>query len=282
MSRKKFNFSTIKKRRNKIAAFLIENYLNTPITGDVVRHVTSELLGMLPSTVAATAVFETVRVRAGTSFDRRSANEFAWMIAGNVDTLIDGKPVIPWSRQTVDEVVPVRVESVRPARRKDDFGFVFTCRVLAGSPCPMAFSQFFSARSCKMLSRVVGFSNTPWGLHQYGGIAQHFTNLMFFAHLEAARSRDKPVFKTISVSSGMLRANKELIEVRCRTKPCPRGFEFPCAKCWVGYDECSFAVHPKTFIEQHCRTCDTLSFFDPDAPGIMCVNCQHRNNCAVS
>ena len=181
-----------------------------------------------------------------------------------------------------DEVVPVRVESVTPTRRKNDFGFLFSCRVLAGSSCPTAFSQFFSARSCKALARAVGFSNTPWGPHQYGGVAQHFTNLMFFAHVEAAKSHDKPVFRNISVSSGMLRANKSLIEVRCRTKPCPRGFVISCANCPVGYSECSYAVHPKTFIEQHCRSCGQNSFFDPQMPAIMCVNCQHKNNCALS
>lgn len=282
MASKKFNFSTIKKRRNKIAAFLIEHYLNVPIVGAEVHTITAALLSFLPSTVSASAVFETVRVRAGTSFDRRSANEFAWMVAGNVDRLIDGEAVVPWSRQANDEIVPVRVEAVKPTRKKDDFGFVFSCRVLAGSSCPMIFNQFFSSRACNVLSRVVGFSNTPWGPHQYGGVAQHFTNLMFFAHVEAERSRDKPVFKTISIGSGMLKANKALIEVRCRAKPCPRDYENPCSNCFVGYDACSYAVHPQTFVEQHCRTCDRPSFFDPAHPAVMCLNCQSRNNCAVS
>jgi hypothetical protein len=282
MAKKKFNFSSIKKRRNNIAAFLLEEYVDVPLVGDVLHGITSGLLDILPSTVVATAVFETVRVLAGTTLDRKKIQEFAWRVAGNVDKLVDGEPVLPWTRQAENEIVPVRVEQVVTSRRKNDFGFVFTCRALAGTSCPMSFSQFFSARSCKALARAVGFSNTPWGLHQYGGIAQHFTNLMFFAHVEAEKSRDKPVFRTISVSSGMLRANKVLIEVRCRTKPCPRGFQGDCLHCHVGYSECSYAVHPKTFLEAHCQNCDKNSFFDPDSPGIMCVNCQQKNNCALS
>jgi hypothetical protein len=282
MAKKKFNFSSVKKRRNNIAAFLLESYLNVPLVGNMLQQITSELLDILPSTVVATAVFETVRVMAGTSMDRKKIQEFAWRVAGNVDKLVDGEPVIPWTRQLDDEIVPVRVELVTPSRRKNDFGFMFTCRALAGSPCPTTFSQFFSSRSCKALSRAVGFSNTPWGLHQYGGLGQHFTNLMFFAHIEAERSRDKPVFRTISVSSGMHRANKALIEVRCRTKPCPRGLPVSCVNCHFGYTDCSYAVHPKTFVEAHCNTCDKNAFFDPDAPGIMCINCQHKNNCSVS
>lgn len=281
MSTKKFNFSAIKKRRNRIAAFLLERHLNAPITGDTIYEIVNGLLDFLPSTVSAAAVFDTVRVLAGTQLDRRKAQEFAWRVAGNVDKLVAGEAVLPWSGQFVDELMPVRVETVTPTRRKNDFGFIFHCRALAGSYCPQTFSQFFSARSCKMLSRAVGFSNTPWGPHQYGGVAAHFTNLMFFAHVEAERSRGRPGFQNISVSSGMLRANKELIEVRCRTKPCPFGYQNACVNCHIGYGECSYAVHPTTFVEQHCRTCDKVSFFNPDEPGIMCINCQHRNNCAI-
>ncbi len=279
---KKFNFSAIKKRRNRIAAFLLENYVDIVLSGDNVYALSSGLLDFLPSTVSVPAVFETVRAIAGSTLNRRTANEFAWLVAGNVDRLVDGVPVSAWTQQLEDEALPVRVETVIPTRRRDEFGFVFQCRALAGTYCPQVISQFFSARTCKIFSRVVGFSNTPWGPHQYGAVAQHFTNLMFFAHIEAARSREKPVFRNISVSSGMLRANKTLIEVRCRTKPCPLGFEHACSQCHMGYNECSYAVHPKTYVEQECRVCSKMSFFDPDDIGIMCINCQHRNNCAVS
>lgn len=281
MAAKKFNFSAIKKRRNRIAAFLLERYVNTQLTGDAIYQLANSLLDFLPSTVSVSAVFESVRVLAGTTFDRKQITEFAWRIAGNVDRLNDGEPVVPWTQQISDEIVPVRVESVTPARRRNDFGFVFLCRALAGSPCPVSFPQFFTARSCNAISRIVGFSTTPWGLHPYAGVAAHFTNLMFFAHIEAARSHERPAFHSVSISSGMLRANKELIEVRCRTKPCPRGFSNACSECHMGYSDCSYAVHSKTYVEQHCRTCDKMAFFDPAEPGIMCISCQQRNNCTV-
>lgn len=282
MTSQKFNYSAIKKRRNNIAAFLVSNYLNIPISGDVIFALSNGLMDFFPATVAVSAVFESVRLLAGTSLDRRAAQEFAWRLAGNVDRLIAGEPVTAWSRQLEDEVIPVRVESVTPTRRRNDFGFLFHCRVLAGSPCPMQITQFFSARSCKILSRVVGFSNTPWGLHQYGGVGQHFVNLMFFAHIEAERSYERPSFRKISVASSMLKANKELLEVRCRTRPCPRNFENSCVNCYVGYNECSYATHPTTFVEHHCRSCNSLSFFESDNIGLMCINCQHKNNCSVS
>lgn len=277
-----FNYSAIKKRRNNIAAFLVCNYLNAPLVGDTLHNLAAELMRFFPPKTCVSAVFESVRLRAGTAFDRRTAQEFAWLLAGNVPALIAGQPVAFWVRQLADEVVPVRVEHVQPTRRKKEFGFMFKCRVLAGTPCPMQLSQFFSARSCHVFSRVVGFSPTPWGLLQYGGIAQHFTNLMFFAHIDAERSHDKPVFRNISVSSSMLKENKKLLDVRCQQRPCPNGYTHTCLVCPIGYNDCSYAVHQKTFVEQHCRTCDSASFFDPDQVGVMCINCQRKNNVIVS
>lgn len=282
MTKVAFNYSAIKKRRNNIAAFLVLNYLDTPITGDTLHNLAADLMQFFSPTVSTSAVFESVRLRAGTKFDRRVAQEFAWLLAGNVPTLVAGHAVSTWLRQDEDEIVPVRVESVQKSRQKNEFGFLFRCRVLAGSPCPSVISQFFSARSCHAFSRVVGFSPAPWGVLQYGGIAPHFTNLMFFAHIDAERSYKKPVFRNISVSSGMLKANKALLDVRCQQRPCPQNFKHTCAVCPIGYNDCSYAVHPKTFVEQHCRVCNKTAFFNPDNASVMCITCQSKNNLAAS
>jgi hypothetical protein len=282
MSAPIFNYSAIKKRRNNIAAFLTLNYLNVPISGDALHALAAEIMQFFPSTVCVSAVFESIRLLAGTKFDRKRAQEFAWLLAGNVPRLIAGEPVHFWSGQLIDETVPVRIELVTPTRRKKDFGFIFRCRALAGTPCPMQFSQFFSSRSCYIFSRVIGFSPMSWGPYQYAGIAQHFTNLLMFAHIDAALSHGKPVFRNISVSSSMLKANKALLDVRCQQRPCPRGYTHTCAVCPIGYNECSYGVHPKTFVEQSCRVCHAVEFFDPDAAGLMCVKCQSKNRLPAS
>lgn len=271
---KKFNYAHLKKRRNKIAAALLENHLDAVLTGPVIYDVVSVVMDALPNDVSRAAVFDSVRLMAGTQFTRAQIKEFAWRVAGNVDRLADGHTVLPWSRQIADEIVPICVEDVKPAKRKDEFGFMFSCRVLAGSSCPMVFQQFFSARSCRAIARVVGFANTPWGAYQYAGMGQHFVNLMFFAHIDAEKSRTQPFFQKVSVSSGMLRANKILLEVRCRVKPCPQGFQWPCANCYVGYTDCVHGVHRSTYVSRHCNACDNPeALFDPDCPGVVCVNC---------
>lgn len=276
MADKKFNLQHIKKRRNKIAAFLSEHHVGRPIVGDAIIEIANYIVSVLPKTVSPSAVFETVRLIAGTTFSTTTALEFAWRVAGNVDQLVDGQHVVAWTRQLHDEVVPIRVEAVTPGSRRDEFGFNLRCRVQAGSPCPMAFNQFFSARSCKAISRVIGFSNTSWGPYQYGGLAAHFVNTLFFAHIEAERSRDQPWFRHVSISSGMLKANKSLLDVRCRVKPCPLNYTHSCSDCPIGYSDCSYGTHRVTYVEQHCTICGNVALFDPALSGVGCISCQKR------
>jgi hypothetical protein len=272
MTLKKFSRKQIFNRRARLFSALAP-YIDVPISGDVVHGVVSDVLSALPDTVSRNAVFESIRVLAGSSLSQKSAARLAWRMAGNVDKLIDGFPVLPWTTQIENETVPVCVERVTHARRRDQHGYMLYCRVLAGSPASELISQFFTANSLRAISKIVGFAPNSRGALVYGGIAQHFVNLMFFAHIEAERSRDRLVFHNVSVSSGMLKANKELLAVRCRTEPCPDGFEHFCVNCFKGYTECRFATHLKTYVEAHCRNCDSVAFFDPEGPGLLCVNC---------
>ena len=278
MTVKKFSRKQIFARRGQFLDIL-RGHIDQTIAGDVIYEIADNLTAAMPPVVSRNAVFETIRVLAGTQLHARAAAKLAWRLAGNIDLLANGEPVLPWTRQLNDEIVPVCVERVVPMKRKDKSGYLFHYRVLAGTPAAEEFAQFFSANSCRAISRIVGFSTNSWGPYQYAGIGLHFVNLMFFAHVEAARSRDKPVFHRVSVTSSMLKANKELLEVRCRVKPCPppNNFQHSCVNCWIGYNECAYATHSKSYVEQHCRICNSLAFFDPETPSTMCVNCCRVN-----
>lgn len=276
MTAKKFSRTQIFRRRAQLMTVL-DAFRDQSVTGNVIYEMADRLMAALPPVVSRNAVFESVRVMAGSTMTGKAAALMAWRLAGNMDRLIDGEAVTPWTRQMYDEIVPVCVERVIPNKRRDVSGFIFSCRALAGTPCTELFPQFFSANSCRAISRIVGFSNNSWGPLQYGGIGMHFVNLMFFAHIEAERSRDRPYFRQVSVTSSMLKHNKELLAVRCRTAPCPEGYAHACTNCFVGYNECPFAVHAKTYVEAHCRNCDSVSFFDPENVGVMCVNCCRVN-----
>jgi hypothetical protein len=276
MKTKSFSYQRLKARRDKIFFNGLRAYTDAKLSGDTVNDVCNDVAACLPDSVSRSALFESIRVLAGTTLTQQNAKTLAWRLAGNIDKLIDGKPAFPWTQQLEDEIVPVCVEDIKPTHRRKISGYSFKCRALAGSPCPMSFTEFVSAASCRAISRTLGFS-APWGPYPYSTPLQ-FVNLLFFAHIEAARSRNVPSFMRVTASSSMVAVNREKIEVRCRAKPCPDGFEHPCASCWAGYDQCPYGVHPQTYIVQHCNTCNSDGFFNPGESNIACQQCRQRSD----
>lgn len=270
-----FSRSRILRRRTKLFRALAA-YINVEISGAVIQNMADDILKEMPATVVRAAVYDSVRAAAGTVLTRPKAARFAWRLAGNIERLEAGGAVLPWSGHVVNEIVPVCVERVVPFVQGKRSGYIFHCRAQAGSMCAEVFTQFFASNSLRAIARVVGFSTNSRGPLQYGGVARHFVNLLFFAHMDAALSRNGPAFHNVSISSGMLQKNKELLRVRCQAEPCPQGYTHACANCFRGYDTCLYAVRDKTFSEAHCRLCNQSSFFDPSGDGLACINCSRQ------
>jgi len=273
MTRPAFSYARLRKYRDRLAEQSLRPYIDAVISGDTLRDVCRDVLAELPAAVSQPALFDSIRALAGTRLTRQAAYALAWRLAGNLEKLKAGMPVLPWTRQLEDELVPVRVESVRPYKRKTMQGYMLECRAIGGSPCPMTFNQFFSQNSCRAISQSLGFS-APWGAYPYT-TAMHFLHLLFFAHVEAERSRETPAFSKVSVSSSMFQHNRALIEVRTRARPCPDAYEHSCVHCWLGTDQCAFATHTRTYVTRHCDGCQTEAFFDPQDGGVLCVRCKH-------
>lgn len=270
-----FSYQRILARRDKIFSTALHPYIDRSLTGSTPHDVCKDILEVLPASVSEGAVFESVRVLAGTTLTQKAAAELAWRLAGNVNKLQEGVPVFPWVRQIENERVPIRVEDMRPVKKRNTSGYLLQCRAVGGSPCPMVFPQFISANGCRAISETLGFSK-PWGPYPLR-TPMYFVNLLFYAHVEVERSKAYPGFLQISVSSSMLRENREKIEIRCRTKPCPQQFSHSCDFCWVGYDNCIAAVHPMTYVARDCPTCNTDGWFNPGESSISCQQCRRNS-----
>ena len=259
-------------RRDRIYARAMPPYYDATLVGQTITDLCNDILPLLPQAASRDALYESLRVLAGTRLDYKTAKILAWRIAGNVDQLIAGNPVLPWTRQVADEIVPVRVQAVRPDIRKKQEGFSLECRALAGTPCATVFTQFVSKRSCNAISRPIGFTGS-FGLYRFS-TPYHFVNLLFFAHIEAARSHEFPQFQEVSSNSSLRSENRQKIEVRCRAKPCPRGHVHPCLKCWVGYNECPAAIRAESLVSRECPQCHKDEFFEPGSGSLICINCR--------
>jgi hypothetical protein len=265
--KKRLSLSRIFKQRDKLFQ-AIKPYVQLNITAGTFRDFVDDVYRVLPNYVSRDAVFETCRTLIGQPLDQKTAAEFAWRVAGNVDLLLNSRPILPWSRQLDDEWVPVQVIRVDPAIRKDKPGHLFYCRALAGSYCPGVFTQFFSRASCAAIARMVGFSKTrPYTNPLY------FTNLRFWAFVEAARSIESPRFQQVECATGMLMHNQKIIAVRTRAALCPQNFEHPCDRCVVGQDSCFAAIFAKQLVKQPCPRCCTDTYFDLTRSEEICVVC---------
>lgn len=270
--KKRFSINRVFKQRDKLFLAL-RPYINAKITGQVFKDLVEDVYLKLPDTVSHDALFESARVLAGDPLSRKTAAEFAWRLAGNVHLLNASSPVLPWTIQVKDEWVPVQVLRVEAAVKNYRAGYVFSCRALAGSPCPMVFEQFLSRASCAAISRTVGFNNT---MPYTNGL--YFTNLRMWVGVEAARSNEAPQFQQVDCSSAMQQYNKKLLAIRTRAQPCPNNFSHLCEHCEVGYDECVAAIFPKRLEKKLCEICQEIRYFDVSRGDGLCLACAHAAN----
>jgi hypothetical protein len=272
---KRFSLQRIFKLRDKLIQAL-RPYLDKNVIGETVRDLTEDVYNALPPFTSHDAVFETCRTLAGTRLTMAAAAEFSWRIAGNLDNLLNGIPVIPWSRQIEDEWLPVQVLRLDPAHVRGKSGFMARFRVLAGSYCPGIFEQFLTRASCAAIARAIGFSRTrPYMC------GAHLTNLRFAVFIEAARSTEQLYFKDIACPASMKSHNIELIDIRVRNKPCLFNYDHMCESCAEGYITCPAAVFQQPLVYQHCSKCDATKAFDLSRSGEMCLNCWQTQQLAL-
>ena len=196
------------------------------------------------------------------------AAEFAWRLAGNLDNLLNGIPVVPWSRQLTDEWMPVQILRLDLTNRRGKSGFLTRFRVLAGSYCPGIFEQFLTRASCAVIARAIGFSRSRPYMH-----GSHLTNLRLAVFIEAARSSEQLYFKEIACPAAMKAHNIELIDIRVRNKPCLFNYDHMCESCAEGYITCPAAVFQQPLSLEHCPKCDSVRAFDLSRSAEMCFNC---------
>jgi hypothetical protein len=272
--KKRLSLSRIFKQRDKLLE-IIRPYTNLNINAATLHDLTDDIYRVLPNYVSHDAVFETCRSLVGQPFDKRVAAEFAWRVAGNIDLLLDSRPVLPWTRQVEDEWMPIQVSRVDAASRRNNPGYIFMCRTLAGSYCPGAFSQFMSRASCAAISRIVGFSrNRPYTNGLY------FTNLRFWALIEADKSVESLHFQQVDCAPAMQEHNRKIIAVRTRMAPCPQHFDHPCERCVVGRDSCNASIFLRSLVKGECSVCATQSYFDLDRSDKICFLCWQSGHLA--
>jgi len=204
----------------------------------------------------------------------------SWRLAGNVDRLKAGLAVTPWSVQRVDEWMPIQVLSCRPARdRRRRRGVYLAFRALAGTGCPVSSEQFWTSEQCWFFATALGFERRR--RLGYDGDPRNFVGLRLHGLFTPASCRFGSLrFDGLRVTGALSSHNRELIEVRARASPCPRGHSHLCSSCPVGYtgaDRCRYATHPEPWSARPCAGCGRDMPFDLSLSADVCVVCYLRD-----
>jgi hypothetical protein len=257
--------------RDKICAQACR-HVGTLLTGAAYEDLLVSVLAAIP-TASATAL----RLSARALLDRTLTNDalfdFAWRMAGNSKALKQGIPVPGWGVQRAAEWMPLHVTSAQIGHnRKDESGHQLAFRVLAGTACPLLVRRFWTKAQAGFVSQLLGYNRIAG--RPFEG-AEHLVGLLLYGLFDPELSAEKPGFQQVYVPGTMLKHNVALIKGRLE-KPCPTApyhYWHDCDVCTIGYDNCPFALHPRTYTRGPCADCgEAEAVFDPDHPE-RCVAC---------
>jgi len=274
----RFDLNGIYRRRNRLVERCVQPRLDQRMGGEDVHALVAAIRGNLPSGISRDTVFESVRYLAGRVLSLKEGTELCWRIAGNIPRLKAGTPATPWTAQREKEWIPLQIIRAVPYRnQRNKIGYNYDFRVLAGSPCPMKVTAFWDRNLARMVAVRMGFSKWMSGAYPY----HHGTELVglrLLGELDPLRSQYAPTFYEVAVPGSLSKWNRDnVLKVRCRVDPCPRGFTDACRQCAVGYQECLAATHRRNYIQQFCSKCGKDAvWFDLDLSPERCMNCQTK------
>jgi len=259
-------------------------------TGDEFDRFAGDVHALLPGKPDYEVVKESLWLLAGQQITNENLDNTCWRLAGNLNRLRRKITVLPWTRQEVCEWVPVQVFSTIVKRNKyDKLGVNIRLRILAGSPCPMLMTVFWSRPFCRFLSNMFGFakfapSETSERLPRniYTDPCELVT-LRFQVLIDPKKCTAlEPGFERIRCPSALLQYNKRQLKFRDRLDP---GFEcrfgqpqsLPCRKCNHGFVSCPGGCHKLDYIIGNCIGCGRDNvWFDPEQSTLLCVDCIYR------
>ena len=245
----------------------------------------------LPDNILRDTVLNSVKGLLKKRLTDQMLHETCWRVAGNLESLLDQKPVPVWTRQTKFEWIPAEVCEVQTVRRYHSLTHRLVFQSLAGSIVPRRVVQHWSFRKTSYLATFRDEHNHGFGfgrhkLNRRGEQLGHclyydvrqFYGLRCLLLLDPERSKLDPEATEVGHTGSLVHHNRELIRLRDRQEtPCVKGLPDTqeCFACPYGTDICPNATHPTTNKRGSCPRCGAKGFFDTDEedhPGI-CINC---------
>lgn len=264
--------------RDKIADDLellgfIDEMMSPDDIEDFVRRVNDLVPTAKPEAVLASSTY-----LATAPLTAASLKQYAWRLAANVSLLEEGKAVTPWVTQAAPEWMAMQfVDCLIKRNRRQELVADYTLRVLSGTAAGMLIHATLNRKICGGLAKELGFGNK---YKQRPNSVKHFKEFSEFVGLrivglfEPELCLTTPKFWHMACPSGCKNYNRKLLKKRARLGfKCPKGYTHPCSLCHIGYDQCSAATHPRSYVMRMCDKCKEDNWFDEKQNPDMCISC---------
>lgn len=279
--------SAIYKIRNNLSTILRAEYDGQTVRGAEFRRLLQIVSEALPQDVDGDALEDSLQHLVGIPLTTQILADTAWRLAGNIQRLQDHRAVPPWHVQRFREWVPMQIHACRRGRnQRGNMGAFFSFRVVGGTPCPLSIYKWWSSAQCYFFCREMGFSRYSKTAKYPYSAPEQFVNLRLYGLIDPELSGREPMFHRVAFLPRLRKWNVEIIRRRFRVDEgykCPKGYgpDFDCRHCDAGYQgalKCLGATHRADWERRPCEGCGhSDAFFDPDAGGKHCVDCQIAN-----
>jgi hypothetical protein len=286
MKMKTYNLEKVAVLREALMEDLLLYYSGLRVKGEYYENFVSLIARHMPL-VDRSIIFESLLTYLDIDLTDTVLKQLAWRMAGNQPRLRKRIPVPPWTGCTGPEWVPMQVidwSFVPGIGKRQQGGFYYQLRTLAGTPCPLRVQQLWTKEYVKAskFSDLFGFTrsfqrgNRPFFPFKDGS---ELMGLRFYGLIEPKECIEgQPGFKQIMVPASLKSYNREIMAARMKIDPpCPKGYRWDCYLCPIGYNECRAGCHVNTYVVKPCTRCgNTKAGFDETKSKDVCVLCSRE------
>jgi hypothetical protein len=266
-----------------------------PLTGEVFASLVAALSAAMPSSVPTTAIGGSLTRYVGSVLTAEDRETIAKRLAGNLEQLKAGRPVLSWFAPKDPEWVLAEISNIVVVNYRGSRHNRLTFDVITGSCAGYEAQAFWSFNKLSYLA-VATQEHESYG---FGLVSPRVTKLGEFRSkyaykdyrqligmhcyllLDPVKSKESPEFYTVGHAAGTSAHNRRLLKERTRElSPCllDATISYDCYACAAGRDKCPRAVRLLTYRRRVCEACKKIGFVDPnDKEHVnVCMSCTFK------
>jgi hypothetical protein len=207
----------------------------------------------------------------GFEIEPSDVSDMVNILAGNIQDLRYGTPVLPWKcQQHIEWALAVITDSVyHITPRKHIPGANITFQVLTGTATNQQFTQFFPDFTIQDMAKQFKLMHKEERrkIH-YREVVRMRLAVRLLPGIEITTDRWEEKEALNAHNQILFKARSSLKERNCKY-----GFKHACHFCQVGYKDCTWGTHPDVFEERDCKL-KHVGYFPAGDTSPYCLRCR--------